>query len=198
MKQKIRFVVLAILLLSILFLAQDKAAWANQPSIQPSVQEVLAPDKEPQSDIADYNVDLVGDPGTVKPPPKEILITKSGTYSVGGFCTIEIILTNPNVKAYVRVEGLVPFKFPDDYQRIRQGCHVVYYSNDKRINELTTDMGSATICFAAIPKKEMKLYFYDVYSNQPTWSPLTTTVEDGIACAVGNQTGTYVGTFKKH
>jgi hypothetical protein len=194
MKTKIRFVVLATLLLSMLFLAHNKVAWAN-PS---SDQNLFTEDNSSISIIANHNIDIADDPGSVKPPPKEILITKSGTYSVGGFCTIEIILTNPNVKAYVRVEGLVPFKFPDDYQRIRQGCHVVYYSNDKRINELTTDLGSATICFAAIPKKEMKLYFYDVYSDQPTWSPLTTTVEDGIACAIGNQTGTYVGTFKKH
>jgi hypothetical protein len=40
---------------------------------------------------------------------------------------------------------------------------------------------SATICFAATPKKKMVIYFHNLYAPPPTWVALETTVQNGIA-----------------
>ena len=191
MNQRGRFLIVIALLIGSLALAHNQVAWASKSSDQ----GLLVENNELQPAFADHDNDY--NHGSVKPPPKEIVITKSGTYSVGGFCTITITLTSPDVKAFVRVERLVPLRFPNSFQRIRQGCHVAYYKSGKRINELTPELGSSTICFAATPKKEMKLHFYNIYTHKPSWSALATTVNDGIACAAGNRSGTYVSTYKK-
>jgi hypothetical protein len=190
MNQRFRIIIVVILLLSVLLLAGNQVAWAGKPSNQVSQVD----NNQQQSIVADR--DDNNEDGTVKPPPKEIVITKSGTYSVGGFCTITITLNSPDVMAVVHIERPLPRGLPDNFQRIRQGCHVTYYQSGKRLNELTPNLGSTTICFAAIPKKQMKLYFYNIHSKKPTWSPLKTTVNDGVACGAGNSSGIYVGTYK--
>jgi hypothetical protein len=76
---------------------------------------------------------------------------------------------------------------------------VTYYQRPAgtRIDEFTPEMGTSTICFAAFPDKNSKIYFFNVYSTEPIWGPTVgTTVEDHIACSDAGKSGVYVGTFE--
>jgi hypothetical protein len=54
------------------------------------------------------------------------------------------------------------------------------------------------ICYAAPPDKTVQIYFYDFYgprfgerTGQPSWEPLETTVENGMACTAVQTSGAY-------
>jgi hypothetical protein len=195
MKQKFSFAIAVLLVLSILLLGHSRVAWADKPSDQ----GLSARNNEIQSVAVDRDDDDDDDDrGTVKPPPKKIIITKSGSYSVGGFCTITIKIYAQNIKAEVSIKRPLPRRLPDNVHRVYQGCLVTYFRDDKRIQSLTPNLGTTKICFAAMPKKQIKIYFYNMYSKKPTWTPLKTTVKDGMACATGIGSGVYVATFREH
>ncbi|HLO31263.1 MAG TPA: hypothetical protein VK249_19090 [Anaerolineales bacterium] len=190
MKQIIRYAIVLILLFSILWLAKGDPAGASVPADQ-SVQSVRN-ESQPAADPDKP------EPGTVKPPPGSIVITQSGTYSVGGFCTITVTLTDPDVWVEVRIMHPLPRPLPDGVHAVRQGCLVTYHHAGERIDELTSDMGTSNICFAALPKELMKIHFHDTYAGAPTWSPLGGPgVVNGMICGVADHSGTYVATFQK-
>ena len=136
-------------------------------------------------------------PGSVQPPPPTNRITKSGTYSIGGICSIIVIYKLPNLSDDVWVEPLtqdtqtVPFPHDKDVLYL-PGCHVIHY--EPLMLETTDAMGEWKICFAARPGKDMTIYYYtdDLDSIIPPWTPLPTTIENGQACAPANWTGVYV------
>ncbi len=201
MKKVKLFGIALLLVLGVLFLAQSRVAWANNLSGQDSQvenneeQSVVAGQDNDNGDDDDEDED--DDDGTVKPPRKIVVIKKSGKYSIGGFCTMTVELKADDVMAVAYIERPLPRRLPEGVHAVRQGCRVTYYESKTRIDELTPELGSAKICFAATPKKEMTLYFYDVYAATPIWTALETKVEKGIACADGNGSGIYIATFKK-
>jgi len=191
MKTGSRILIVLLLLLGILFLAQAGVAWAGK-----STEQNALVDNEVSQDIL-LDEDGEDEPGSVKAPPKFVVIKKSGTYSVGGFCTMDVSFDANDLKAVVYMRRPLPGPLPDGVHKVRQGCRVDYYQSQQPISELQTQMGSAKICFAAIPKKEMTIYFYDVNDTPPAWTALQTTVENRVACASASGTGIYIATFKK-
>lgn len=136
-------------------------------------------------------------PGSVQPPPPTNRITKSGTYSIGGICSITVVYKLPNLSDDVWVEpetqDTKTIPFPNDKDVLYlPGCHVVHY--EPLILETTDKMGEWTICFAARPGKKMTIYYYtdDLNSVIPPWTPLPTKTDKGQACAPANWTGVYV------
>jgi hypothetical protein len=189
MKQNIRYAIALLLLLSIILLARNNTVSASLSTDQNAGS---VPNEAQGASEQDSSK-----PGTVKPPADSIVITQSGTYSIGGFCTITVELTSPDVWAEVRLLRPLPRPLPDGVHAVRQGCLVTYYDSDGRIDELTPGLGNANICFAALPKDQMDIYFHTTYAGVPTWSPLEgTTVEDGMVCGEGNGSGTYVAAFE--
>lgn len=191
MNQKIRYGIAFVLLAGVLLLARNRVVWA---SVSPDRNGKLL-----QNESHMENSEQAAKPGTVKPPPGELVITESGTYSIGGFCnfTIEFIATD--ISVHVALEHPLPRPLPDKVHAVRQGCRVTYYQRPEgeRIDVFTPQMGTATICFAAFLNQENRIYFYNVYSPEPEWVPLVTTVEDRIACSDAGKSGVYVGTFEK-
>lgn len=185
-----RFTIALLLLLGILILAQGRVAWADHLF----EQDFLAQTNEVQSEAVAQ--DELERRGTVNPPPPDISITESGRNSVGGFCTLTLTFYVDGVRAKAYVERPLLAALPTGLHAVQQGCRVTFYASDLRMDELPAEMGSATICFAATPEKQMVLYFYNVYAEPATWTAANTTVENGIACAEGNRSGTYVATFK--
>jgi hypothetical protein len=142
--------------------------------------------------------------GTVRPPApvKTGEISKSGTYNIGGVCSIIIEYYIPNQLTEVHVEENIEISanvpFPDNEGLLYlPGCHVFHYVKDVLVTDVTKDEGSWKICFASIPNKETTIYFYYAKdeapeSALPDWAPLETTIESGLACApLANQTGVY-------
>lgn len=136
-------------------------------------------------------------PGSIQPPPASNRITESGSYSIGGICSIIVLYKLPNLSDDVWVEPLtqdtqtIPFPREDDVLYL-PGCHVVHY--EPIYLEVTDEMGEWEICFAERPGKLMTIYYYtdDLNSVIPPWTPLPTTTENGQACAPANWTGVYV------
>jgi hypothetical protein len=131
------------------------------------------------------------------PPPVSPRITKSGSYSIGGICTLIVVYKQPNLSDDVWVElstqdtFIVPFPDNGDVLYL-PGCHVVHY---EPLHEVVTDQqGEWKICFAARPDKKMTIYYYsdDLTSITPPWQPLPTTTANGSACAPAMHTGVYV------
>ena len=194
MNPKIRYVIAFILLAGILLLARNSVVGASVPENQ---NEKLL-QKESQVDNS-VEAAEAAKPGTVKPPPGEVVITESGSYSIGGFCnyTVEFIATD--ISVHVSLERPLPRSLPDKVHAVRQGCRVTYYQRPSgaRIDEFTSEMGKSKICFAAIPNEKTVIYFYNVYSPDPIWGPSgETLIESGAACSDAGDSGVYVGTFE--
>lgn len=136
-------------------------------------------------------------PGTVRPPaPVSPRITKSGTYSIGGICTMIVVYKQPNLSDDVWVElptqDTLTVPFPSDKDILYfPGCHVVHY--EPLMDTVTDQQGSWKICFAARPNKTMTIYYYsdDLTKITPPWQPLPTTTENGMACAPAMHSGVY-------
>jgi hypothetical protein len=192
MNQKIRYIIAFMLLAGILLLAGNRVAGAG---VSPDQNEELL---QKQS-LVDNSVQAAR-PGTVRPPPGEVIITQSGSYSIGGFCnyTVEFIATD--ISVHVSLERPLPRPLPDEVHAVRQGCRVTYYQRPTgtRIDEFTAEMGTSKICFFAIPDENAKVYFFNVYSPEPVWGPAAETqVEDRVVCSDAGKSGVYVGTFEK-
>lgn len=145
--------------------------------------------------------------GTVRPPSAVVTAAESGSYTVGGVCSMIIdyyvpnLLTEIHVEKNVEISANVPY--PDNEGLLYlPGCHVFHYKESKLVKDVTPDEGEWKICFATIPNKETTIYFY--YANddapksaKPDWAPLETTIENGMACApLTDHTGVYAPTGK--
>ncbi len=141
--------------------------------------------------------------GSVRPPsPIDTgKITQSGTYNIGGVGSVVIDYQAPNLATVVHLEGNTEISanvpFPDDAGLLYlPGVHLFHYTADQLVTDVTPADGSWKICFASIPNKETTIYFY--YASDETaesvssdWTPLETTIENGMACAPANSTGVY-------
>jgi hypothetical protein len=132
--------------------------------------------------------------GSVLPPPRHVVITEPGTYSVGAICTLQAEYKVKGLSDIVDVEFAsqhlteetltVPpnevkgvFYFP--------GCHVLHYMNAVLQDEMKPEQGSWRICFAAVPDKVMQIYYYkdNLTDITPPWTPLESVTENGKVCA---------------
>jgi hypothetical protein len=142
--------------------------------------------------------------GTVRPknPTNTGEITKSGTYGIGGLCTLVVEYYRPNMSDVVTVEKDIEVSanvpFPDNEGLLYlPGCHVYHYRNQNLTMDVTKAEGKWKICFAAIPNKETRIFYYYAKDSKPEsaipdWTPLETTIEGGMACApLTNQTAVY-------
>ncbi len=202
MNKTVRAILLLALFVGIAALAWNQAAMAT-PSANPSLS--ASQDEAPSVALPKKGDDPCILPngklrnkckGTVKPPPSEVVIPVTGLYSIGGFCTLEIELLDPDVTLYGDIQTPLPKDLPAGVHKVRQGCLLTYYDQGDRIDALSPAAGSATICFAGVADKVMTLYFYNLYAVTPAWVALPTTNEDGIACARGTGSGVYVATFQ--
>jgi hypothetical protein len=199
-------------------LAQNRVAWAADTSdvtdLSASQQaaEVVSQDKDDYCDKdANKNKERCKDKdkdrdkckknkkncGTVKPPPTKVIIPVTGVYSVGGLCTISVEFNAPLFLLDASLRTPLPGELPENLQKVSQGCLLTYYSGSERIDALPSDAGTAIVCFAAPPKRNMTLYFYNNYSAAPGWEALETTVEAGRACAPGNESGIYMVSYPR-
>ena len=205
MNKSMRIILLLALLAGIAVLARNQVAWAT-PSAEASLS---AYQDDVQADVLPKKGD---DPcilpngklrhrckGTVKPPPQNVIIPVTGQYSIGGFCTLDVELSDADIPLNAVILAPLPRDLPDGVHKVGQGCLLTYsyISTNTRINTLSSTSGNATICFSAIAGKQMTLYYYDNDALSPAWVKLTTTNQNGIACAVGNSSGIYVATFQE-
>ena len=191
MNQKIRYVIVFILLAGILLLARNRVVGA---SVSPDQNEEFL---QKQSNL-DNSVQAAK-PGSVKPPPGEVVITQSGSYSIGGFCSYTVEFSATDISVHVSLERPLPRPLPDKVHAVRQGCRVTYYQRaaGTRIDEFTSEMGTSRICFSAIPDENARVYFFNVYSPEPVWAPAGgTQVDGGVVCSDAGNSGVYVGTFE--
>ncbi|HET9911647.1 MAG TPA: hypothetical protein VFQ13_07150 [Anaerolineales bacterium] len=128
--------------------------------------------------------------GTVFVPPFVVIIGGSGTYSAGGICSAIVKyyvsgLTD-NLHVQFPTEDTKNIPFPDNEDLLYlPGCHFLHYRDAQIKKTMTRAEGEWEICFAAIPGKEMTIYYYrdDDTDINPPWTALETTTKDGLACA---------------
>ena len=128
--------------------------------------------------------------GSVVVPPSEVIISGSGTYSAGGICSAIIKYYIPGLGDNLHVQfptedtHIIPFPDNEDLLYL-PGCHFLHYRDGEVKKTMTREEGEWEICFAAIPGKEMTLYYYrdDNTDINPPWTALETTNENGLACA---------------
>lgn len=157
---------------------------------------------------------IVDEHGSVVPPPPIIIISESGTYSVGGVCKFtalyhesyqsdEVIVADalrhdPGPLDDYDYSGFA--EFPEDAGLLYvPGCQVLHYQDAEITRwEKYAEQGDWEICFSAQPGKEMTIYYYlaDREDQESSWVPLETTVEEGEACAPAFFTGVYVPSGK--
>lgn len=155
------------------------------------------------------------DGGSVVAPPAKALIEASGTYNVGGICSLIVLYKEPYQTDDLHVADALRYDsdpvddynyadhdtFPDPEALLFQpGCHVLHYRYSKVTHwEKDETLGEWKICFAAQPGYQMTIYNYlgDLAEQASSWVSLETTVEDGLACAPAFYTGVYVPTGKK-
>jgi hypothetical protein len=186
MNKATRIIIAALLLLGILFLARNSVVWAG-------VSSAATNNAADQSQVAAQNANP--NPGTVKPPPVVVPpITKTGTYAVGGVCTIIVEQLADTTSLHAQ---LLPFDVlkarPDGTSRYLAGvCDLTYHISGKLVSNITSTDGTVQVCFAALPNITSKIYVYDVKSS--TWTALDTTLSSDnlLECAVASQTGRYV------
>lgn len=183
----VRIMVVIVMTAAILLLAREGIAWAGTAQAARIESAPQAPVAAPASAIRG------GNPGTVQPPPTKISITHTGSYSVRGFCDLTVTITGSGISATADLVRPLPTGVPP--HPIRYGCTVTFYSGNSILAQLAPN-GTVQICFAAVPHRTMTIAFYDLYAPTPTWTTLTTTVTNGIACANGSTSGIYAVTFK--
>ena len=199
MPRKILSVGLAILLFGLLLLSQPQVGRAN-----PSAGPAFAAREEQSASVPAAKKDCEKDKngkdkckGTVKPPKGDVIIPVTGSYSVGGFCTLTVEFTDPAVNLNATLITPLPGELPETVHKTRQGCLLTYYRSGETLFELPPSSGNVTICFAPTPDQQMVVYYYNLYAATPSWAPVaeTTILENGIVCAPANASGVYIATF---
>jgi hypothetical protein len=201
MERSIRAGVAIVIFLTILLFGRQQAAGAiPEPSAHFSPQggesspDLLAK-KDECKDPKNKNKKKCR--GTVKPPPKDIIIPVTGQYAVGGYCTLIVELTDPEVKLNATLMAPLPGKLPEEVHQPGQGCLLTYFRSGETLSLLSPRAGDVRICFAATLGQPTEVYFFDLYGVTPAWIPVpeTTILENGITCAPANASGVYTATF---
>jgi len=196
MKLLFRLFIVLVLVGGIALLAGEKPAVAGpQEGMDSSAQAV------PPNGVALHK----DDPGSVKPPPPFILVCKDGVKSVGGVATLEVknLADGYCIMATLRNPAFALGHFPKDIGKPLAHFTIlrVFY-HGRLVNDLPTEEGQVSLCYAVPPQKTGQIYFHDFYGprfgrhGRNDWVPLDTTVNNGIACAAAQDTGAY-GLFGK-
>jgi len=192
MSKYIRIFIVIALVGGVAILAKDKVAWA-EPKSDVAPSSLALEDASPSSDKPD--------PGSVKPPRPEIEFCETGLYSVGGVATFQVNALAPGycLEAFLHNKSFALGRIPDGAGKVLANATFlrVYY-HGKFVYEVPEEDGNVMICYAIPPGKQAQIYFFDFYgprfgerTGQPSWEPLPTTVEDGIACAPAQTSGAY-------
>jgi hypothetical protein len=142
--------------------------------------------------------------GSVRPPAEYVETTQTGTKGIGGICSLEALYKVENLKddTFVEfpVEDNLIVNFPNNGDILLfPGCHVLHYEKNEIQKNMPNAKGEWTICFAAPPDMQVTIYYYESLAHidehgqiAPSWNPLPTTIENGLACAPAEFTGVYV------
>lgn len=168
------------------------------------VKTLVAGENDRIWDAGLYQLDsFIGkpEPGTVKPPPRVVKTCKDGNYSVGGVSGLKVSGLKPGycLKAFLWNHRFAFGRIPKDAGKLLADItflQIFHYG--RLIQELPVQDGKIMICYAVPPNKQAQIYFYDFNrahfgkkTGQPSWEPLPTTVENGVACAPAQSTGAY-------
>jgi len=184
MNKYIRAILAVVVLAGIVLLGRSGMAWAGTPP--------FASRAVPQSQGLPAAANAAAEPGSVRPPPIEVVIpgiAVMGDYSVGGICTVHVLQPLLDVSL---TADLHPFdalgEYPqEDIGRYLGGvCHLTYLKDGVEIPSLPAG-GDVHVCFAAIPSIAGDLHVFDgaAYHQLDTWA------EGGLLCADVPETGFY-------
>ena len=140
-------------------------------------------------------------PGTVRPPPADITVCINGNYSVGGVAglTVDDLVPGYCLSAFLRNQGFALGRIPDGAGRILANITFLrVFRNSRFVYEVPDPDGDIQICYAVPNGAQAQIYFFDFYGSrfgertgQPSWEPLETTTQNGIACAAAQTSGAY-------
>ena len=191
MIQKIRLVITAVVLVSIIFLARNGTAWAQRAAPPASGSPSISADLAEDSDAAPQ--------GTVRPPPGSIRITKTGNYSLAGVCVIKVKNLPSGIVLigqYVSLRNAAPF--PRANGQVMSGvCGLTYYQGTS-VLPLLPPPGNVSVCFAAIPRPWLTFTNYLLAPSSAGWAALPTTISGGQSCSSGIKTGMYILVAKRN
>jgi hypothetical protein len=140
-------------------------------------------------------------PGTVKPPPADVTACSDGNFSVGGVAGLTVGDLKPGycVNAFLRNKAFAVGRIPDGAGRVLANITFLRVFHDGSfVYKVPQEDGDLQICYAVPAGKQVQIYFFDFYgsrfgggSGQPSWQPLETTVQNGVACADAQTSGAY-------
>lgn len=129
--------------------------------------------------------------GTVNPPASSITVGASGNYAVGGVCLFKATYQVAGLSDKVSVSSAqdtnsVPFPESEGLLYL-PGCQITHLLDGVEKPEMNKDsaQGEWEVCFAAIPGKQMSIYYYpqDPAVTSPTWTALPSSTANGLVCA---------------
>jgi hypothetical protein len=191
----LRAILAVVIVLGIALLAGGQQAWAGQVDSTPL--EVLAGQ-------GGFTVAQAGQPGSVKPPPREFYACENGLYSVGGVVTLEIKDLKPGycIEAVLWNPRFQIHRLPDGAGSAL--AHMLFlrvYLNGRLVYEVPAGDGTVETCYALPPDKQGQFYFYNFYGmrfkklTKPpvTWDTLETRIDTDkkTACAFTQVSGVY-------
>lgn len=192
MKRYIQFPIVLLLTLAIVSISRNSLAWAGADPVV--VAQPVAGDSQMDTTQSDLDVEL----GSVKPPSPDIIIDRSGSYSVGGICSLVIDYKIPQLSDKIYVQEFAGIALPKEQgQLYLPGCDVLHYKSNQFRNEMGAEEGSWKICFASRPDKTTTIQYLNKFSSETlVWTALETTNENQQACASANFSGLYAPSGK--
>jgi SdrD B-like protein len=147
---------------------------------------------------------LQAEAGTVQPPPNEINVCVPGNYSLGGVSTLTVnqLATGYCLHAFLWNHSFALGRIPGGAGRILSAVTFVEYFYQGTFvyqYDVPGETDSIQVCYAVPTGMQAQIYFFDHYGprfghphqGQPSWMPLQTTIQNGIACAVAQTSGAY-------
>lgn len=188
MKKIFRYFVVLLITAVVVVTSEINMAWAgltpkateDVPLLHPTHRPRPTPRRHPHGTIPRW-------PGPT--------ITIPGIFSVSGFCTInvEYLAEGYWIQGEVFEDYFMLDPLPAGAGNYLSGfCYLENFNIDELIMEVTSDKVKDKICFAKYPRRQGKIYVFDLPSALPSWTPLETTIEDLFACAPALKSGVYV------
>ena len=187
---RVIIVVAALVLVALVSSQVVQASWAPRDNPSNEVQkEVQLPSQEEgqASEPSDTQPQAMGQEGTIRPPGCEgMTIIASGQYSLCGVAIVIAELKDDGVEIVLTIEPL-----PSDAGKVLAGTVNLECWVDGEIHQGPHDEhAEPRLCFAATPDKDVQVRFYD--ESTQAWVAVETTVTDGQACALANNSGKYI------
>ncbi|HUH97373.1 MAG TPA: hypothetical protein VLZ89_08455 [Anaerolineales bacterium] len=176
MKKYLQLLAAIVLMLAILGVARYSSAWASSQRPSPIAA------------------------GAHSPLETAITITGSGTYNIGGVCTLAVTYNTSGLQDRADAEvplsqsGQVPFNNSLE-TLIQPGCHIVHVKNGATVSQMNDTDGTWNVCFGInsnLKKVDMYYYLDTPESGGPVWTLLPSTVKNGYICASAPFTGVYM------